>query len=495
MLMKKNFLILILLSFITLIGTKADALEIVYPKQSPAIVTASSTFFVGNTKPGSMLFINDAPVKVWDDGSFLQVVPLKDGDNFFAIKSESEDKTEEINFTIKKPPSVQPQPTTETNEYEAFKPNEFLYATAIKDYIPLRLAPDDNAPRISHLTKGTTLILEGKKGKYYKVNVGSSESVWVGADNIAIGANILDRILASVCSIRFEEDKDFDYLKINLNIPVAYKVLEDGNNLELSIYGIKYSKELIDSINSQKTFESIIVKQTNNDNIVLQIPSDKKLWGYDCYYNGTELIFKKRKPPTINTLRPLEGLTIAVDAGHGGEDSGAIGPTCVKEKDITLDIAKKLECELRNAGANVVMTRVDDTNTDLYERVNLGKNNDALISVSIHANALPDGANPMVKHGTGAFYYHQEAKSLAETLKTQLITDLQTKDDGSSKGSFVLTRATTPLSVLVEVAYIIHPEEYQLLLNDDFRQNTAVSIRKGLETYLINSTNATNPTN
>lgn len=488
MFIKKIFLIVILLSFFTLVGIKADALEIVYPKQNPATVNANSTFFVGNTTPGSMLFINDSPVKVWDDGSFLQVVPIKEGDNFFVIKSEAEYKTEQINFTIKKMPMAQALEINKNTEYEAFKTNEFLYATAIKDYIPLRIAPDDNAPRISHLTKGTALILEGKKGKYYKVNVGSSESVWVAAENVVAGTNILERILGSVCAIKFEENKDFDYLKLNLNIPVAYKVTESGNTLDLNIYGIKYSKDLIDAINTQKTFESIIVKQTDNDNMVLQFPSDKKLWGYDCYYEGTNLIFKKRKPPVINILKPLNGLTIAIDAGHGGEDCGAIGPTGAKEKDITLDIAKKLECELRNAGVSAIMTRTIDTNTDLYERVNIAKNNNALISISIHANALPDGANPMVKHGTCTFYYHQEAKELAETLKNELIADLQTQDDGCSKGSFVLTRTTAPLSVLIEVAYIIHPEEYHLLLDENFRKNVALSIKKGLESYLINST-------
>lgn len=486
MLKNKNFLYIILLSFIIISGSIANAIEIVYPKQNPAKINAASTFFIGNTKPKSILSINEIPVKIWDDGSFVQVVPLKEGENIFNIKSELDGIKEKTSFTIQK--ATAQATTEETSEFEAFKPEEYLYSTAIKDDIPLRLAPDDNAPRISHLTKGTVLILEGKKGKYYKVNVGNASSVWVGMENVVVCANIQDRILASVCDVKIEDDKNFSYLKLNLNIPVAYKVTESENNLELNIYGLKYSKELVDAINCQQVFESIKIKQTENNNIVLEIPSAKKLWGYDCYYENNQLIFKKRKTPTINQAKPLENITIAIDAGHGGGDSGAIGPTCEKEKNINLDIAKKLEVELKNAGANVIMTRIDDTNTDLYERVKIAKTNNALISISVHANALPDGANPMIKHGTATFYYYPEAKDLAQTLKTQLITDLQTKDDGCSKGSFVLTRATAPLSVLIEVAYMIHPQEYQLLLDDTFRQSAAASIRKGLETYLINST-------
>lgn len=65
--------------------------------------------------------------------------------------------------------------------------------------------------------------------------------------------------------------------------------------------------------------------------------------------------------------------------------------------------------------------------------------------------------------------------------------ELGTKDDGVCKCSFVLTRPTMPLSVLVEVAYMIHPDEYKLLLDDGFRQKAAEAIKKSLETYVLNS--------
>jgi N-acetylmuramoyl-L-alanine amidase len=321
------------------------------------------------------------------------------------------------------------------------------------------------------------LILDGMKDKYYRVNVGKKESLWVSGDNVVIATNIEGRILATVSGVKFESDKLFDYFKLDLNMPVAYKITEIDNNLELNIYGLKYSKDLIDAIVAQSIFTNAKIKSTSNDNFVIEFPSDKKLWGYDCYYEGNKLIFKKRKTPEINVKKPLDKITIAIDAGHGGPDSGALGPTGEKEKNITLDIAKKIETELKNAGATVILTRTDDTAVDLFDRVKTAKNNNALISISIHANALPDGQDPMIKHGTSSYYYHKEAKDLAQTLKYQIVTDLGTKDDGCAKGSFVLTRSTAPLSVLIEIAYMIHPEEYQLLLNENFRQNAAVSIR------------------
>ena len=125
---------------------------------------------------------------------------------------------------------------------------------------------------------------------------------------------------------------------------------------------------------------------------------------------------KIRKPPEIIKENPVKNISIAIDAGHGGEDAGAIGPTGVKEKEINLDIAKKLEKLLKESNANVIMTRTEDCNTDLYARPKTAKENNALIMVSIHANALPDGGDPYEKHGTSVFYYNKESKELIRDI-------------------------------------------------------------------------------
>ena len=126
----------------------------------------------------------------------------------------------------------------------------------------------------------------------------------------------------------------------------------------------------------------------------------------------------------------------------------------------------------------------------MFDRVKIAKQADSLICISVHANALADGADPFKKHGTSVFFYNKEAAQLAKTMRDVITQKLGTKDDGVSKCSFVMTRPTMPLSVLIEVAYMIHPEEYKLLLDKDFRQKAAESIKSGLEQYLLNSVNS-----
>ena len=239
-------------------------------------------------------------------------------------------------------------------------------------------------------------------------------------------------------------------------------------------------------MNSVKNVAIATAQSTANSTYYVEL--NHKLWGYDCYYDGKKLVLKIRKAPQIDKNAPLKGLVIGIDAGHGGNDSGAIGPTGVKEKDINLDLAAKLKAELEKAGAQVLMTREDDTNVPLYDRSNKAKEADALILVSLHANSLPDGADPYKKHGTSVFYYNNESKQLAKTIQERMIADLGTANDGFNRSSLVLTRPTMPLCVLLEVAYMLHPTEYMLMLDENFRKKTAASIRAGLEQYMTEST-------
>ena len=80
----------------------AQALQIVYPKSPNTQINAESTFFVGNTKPGSVLTINEKPVKVFENGAFVEVVPLKDGFNRIVIDSKNETEHDIMTYIIKK---------------------------------------------------------------------------------------------------------------------------------------------------------------------------------------------------------------------------------------------------------------------------------------------------------------------------------------------------------------------------------------------------------
>ena len=139
---------------------------------------------------------------------------------------------------------------------------------------------------------------------------------------------------------------------------------------------------------------------------------------------------------------------------------------------------------LEAKGAKVIMTREDNEYVGLYDRIDKIKAAAPLFSISIHANALPDGADPFVRYGTSVYYYNTQAKEFADTLKQTIVGQLGTRDDGTRYASFVLNRETLPISVLLETAYMINPTDYENLLNSNFRQKIAQSIADGIKFYL-----------
>lgn len=464
---------------------RGEALEIVYPKQSTMKTAAESIFFLGNANKNAKLALNGNSVKVWENGSFVQVVALHNGKNRIVLEESCEGLNSKIEYDIER---VNKESLVETEAVlECFDDEAYNYATIVNDNTPLRALPNEGAKRLTHLNKGTIIPLKGKKGGYYLVSLSPSEEAWIKDSNVVSYMSIKEPVFAAISDIKVSDDKLFDYIKISMDMPMPYKIDEVDGGLNFKIYGVHKNcadNKLINSINNIK---NVAITTSSEKVTTLFIELNSKLWGYDCYYEGNDLIIKIRKEPKVNTNKPLKDVTIAVDAGHGGKDCGAVGPTKAKESDVNLDIAKKLKKELEEAGANVVMTREDDSYVELYDRPLKAKENNALIMVSLHANALPNGCDPYKKHGTAVFYYNDESKELADIIKNTLMKDLGTKDDGTSKASFVLTRPSMPLSVLVEVAYMIHPVEYSMLIDETFRQKAAESIKKALEEYVLGS--------
>ena len=180
------------------------ALQIVYPKSPNTESSASSTFFVGNTKPGSKLMINDKEVKVYENGSFVEVVPLKDGFNRIIIDSKNDTEHEIFTYIIKKVPKANLM--IKEPETEDFPQNQYIYAAVAKENTPLRAQPDEFAQRITHLDKNTMLMLNGKKGDYYRVFLTPLKTAWVRAENIVNYSTITGKMLASATNVSLSED-------------------------------------------------------------------------------------------------------------------------------------------------------------------------------------------------------------------------------------------------------------------------------------------------
>lgn len=247
-------------------------------------------------------------------------------------------------------------------------------------------------------------------------------------------------------------------------------------------------------------------------------------------YKGSQRTAASRKPVHRISKRSHARERIVIDAGHGGHDTGAM-VAGKKEKDLVLQIAKRLEKQLKKRGYLVSMTRRDDRFLKLPQRTRIADRKDAKVFVSIHANSVPKRKRNRV-HGVETFFLQttRDAKSqriaarenkavlkgagnklskqviidsvlngpkivqsnkLAIDVQRHIMTNLHlyysgVKDGGVRHAPFwVLVGASRP-SILVEVGYISHPRERKRLFTPKYQELIAKGIAEGIDSYLNN---------
>ena len=228
---------------------------------------------------------------------------------------------------------------------------------------------------------------------------------------------------------------------------------------------------------------------------------------------------------TLTRALGLKINRIVIDAGHGGHDTGTIGPTGLMEKDLCLDVALRLGkiIEQKLPGADVVYTRSDDTFIPLEERTNIANEAKADLFISIHANSSPDqGAR-----GVETYYLNMkgtaeamevaarenassqegihdlqdlvkriartekidESKEFAEDVQDSLSKRVQRtarseRNRGVRKAPFVVLIGADMPSILTEISFLSNPADEQLLKKPDHRQHIAEGVYQGVSAYL-----------
>lgn len=457
-------------------------INIVYPAKSPVTINAKSTFFVGNTNPKATLKINGEDVKVYKNGGFVYVVNLVEGEKDFlfeaAIENDKSSLDYKINCPFKKYYTNVEKPLISGSSICEIS----LLGSVKKDISILRATPDGD--RLTPLPKNTKVIVTGSKGDCYRISLGENRHGWLKKDEVEIIENT-QPCQATFKELRVSSHKDFTEVRIAFNNTSTFEICQDTSpKMKITFYDVTISPNTLKTCFKDNFLKEVKLSQPCEKTLEIEItPKTKTFWGYKYSWDGNEFVLKLKKQPSVKSKKPLKGKIIAIDAGHGGEEAGSIGPTRVPEKEINLAIAKYLRDELEKAGAKVIMTRESDIKVPIFDRPKIAAKNNADILISVHNNALPDGQNPYEVHGTTTYYYHPQSLALAKSVQKSMIQELELKDLGVKCGSLVLTRPTEQPSILVEVAFMIHPEEYMLLTTEEFQKKSAKAVKDGIEEF------------
>jgi N-acetylmuramoyl-L-alanine amidase len=178
-------------------------------------------------------------------------------------------------------------------------------------------------------------------------------------------------------------------------------------------------------------------------------------------------------------------MRVWVDAGHGGYDPGAVGPSGLREKDITLAVTKRIASLLEGKGYAVGVTRNKDEYVSLGEVCRRANTFGADIFVSVHCNA----AEVPTAHGVETFHHPTSRKGiqLARLIQAELVAATGRRDrckpDGAKYANFYVLKHTAMPAVLTEIGFISNPEEEELLASEDYQRKCAEAIVRGIDAY------------
>ncbi|CAN5570527.1 hypothetical protein BH10CYA1_BH10CYA1_21350 [soil metagenome] len=201
--------------------------------------------------------------------------------------------------------------------------------------------------------------------------------------------------------------------------------------------------------------------------------------------DGTVLTLKIfNQAPTVitksNPNLPLEGVSLVLDAGHGGSEPGAIRGDA-REKDMTLGIINQLKKRLEANGAFITMTRSDDTFVSLEDRVKITNLVMPKAFVSVHINAL-ESTNDI--KGVETYFQTEQSRPLAEAVHNSLYTSLGVPNRGIRKARFYVINHTSVPAILAEVGYISNKDEREKLISSDYQGKIADALAQGVILYV-----------
>ena len=351
--------------------------------------------------------------------------------------------------------------------------------------------------------------------KFFENNVLLGEIKTI-QNNQFFSVNDLAKITNSKKFINDQTEKIIFYVdnkKIKVTNDIAFILIEDSL-YQLSSKVIKDKNDYylpIDSFfniinNLSKDFSAALTSQTISF-------STKKI-----------TVTPNKKVDLSNEKQKWEFKTIVIDAGHGGKDPGAVGYRGTKEKDIALDVAKRLEKKLsKNLNVKIVMTRDEDIFLRLSERTKIANENNGSLFISIHTNAAEDrrasgfetfliGPNKneaavrvaarenavlelegisgqkltnedLIKATIAQSAFASKSEQFASMVQGEIKKRVQSKDRGVKQAGFYVLMGASMPNVLVELGFISNPSEEKKLRSPQYRDQLATAIYRAVEQY------------
>lgn len=327
------------------------------------------------------------------------------------------------------------------------------------DNLNVREGPNQTDKVVERVQHGDEFTVLEERYGWLKISLGESKTGWIAGQFASTKKG------KSVAA-----NKNTDGSSVNKSDHQTVSLLQDGTNLRS---GPGTNHNVIARGNKSDRYPTV---EEKGDWVQIKLPDGSK-----AFVAGWLVTSSKQAKADSKPAKGLNGKTIVIDPGHGGKDSGAKGNNeGILEKDLTLKTAKTLTAKLRNAGADVVLTRNNDIFISLADRVKAAGAYDADAFISLHYNAslYPNAA------GVSSYYYtgHKD-RPLAGAIQKGLSTKTDRRDRGVHFANYHVLRENSQPATLLELGFLSNASEEDDVQTSNYRENISNAILAGLENY------------
>ena len=337
------------------------------------------------------------------------------------------------------------------------------------------------------LADSVNLQIVGFERGMYRIKLGEYRTGYVRSSTIALrpeSRNIHPKLVGSLQSRNSGDWAEFRIRMGSHRLPFSFKEKAVPSRLELLIYGAKQGWEWTTYPDSNEVIAFIERSQPEDQVWQMDFYPSERLWGWSAQYEGDYLVLKIRKAPEIVATDLFANIKIEIDPGHGGWERGARGITGYAEADANLRYSHKLAQRLRDAGAQVFMTRSNDSRLSLAERAEIARQDSVHIFVMAHNNAPGSSRDILEAKGSSTFYTWPSSKALSDHIYPYL-GEMGIDTSGKvNRYYYYLTRQTDYLVYLIEGGFMTYPPEEMFLLSEEGLEALAQAAFKGLEAFL-----------
>jgi len=465
-------------------STSTLRMELVYPSEDLALAPGDTLNVLADGTPGKNAVFS---VKGLAHEVQMAEMPAGSGRYYGVYRIKDEDEARNAELSVKFKTGLFASTARSTAKVRVSVQRRPVVVETSTDTVILRNGVDSGY--LMFLPKGVRLLSDGREGRTRRVKLSRSETAWVDDSKVAVSTTAGFLPLNETGTIRIFRTPSGVTASVYTYYPAPYIAEARENSLRLTLYYVNEHTNWVVYDSSDTFIRQARVTQIGENTVAVdfEFQPGSELWGYDVYPGTRSMNVDFRKRPSVSGVwpRPLAGLRAVVDAGHSPRTSppydGAIGPMGSFEFQVNIETAYKLRDELTALGATVYMTRNGEETVGLTDRPKLAKAFNGDIFISLHNDAIPDGEDPFANpKGFTIFYYHRHSMELARAVHRSYVRNIPLPDRGLRYGDYAVVRQTSMPAILVESAYMIMPEQEEMLNSPVFQRRLAETVASGV---------------